>query len=200
MRVPSRRFGLVFGLILTLAPLSAANVSKQQAAVFARKLGEIAKPAPPAVKPGMRRTPVTEGELNSWFTFAAQPLLPKGVTQPQVTIIGNGKVGGQAIVDLGSVAKRRSSGDAFDPWSYLSGRVPVTVIGTLHTQDGVGRFELESADVSGVPVPKVLLQEMVSVYSRSEKTPEGIRLDDPFSLPANIQQIEVGQGRAVVVQ
>jgi hypothetical protein len=35
---------------------------------------------------------------------------------------------------------------------------------------------------------------------RTEKTPKGIQLDDPFTLPANIQRIEVGQGRAVVVQ
>ena len=87
-----------------------------------------------------------------------------------------------------------------DPWRLVGGRVPVNVTGTLHTKDGVGRFELESAEISGVPVPKLLLQEMVSFYSRSERTPQGVQLDNPFKLPANIQQIEVGQGRAVIVQ
>ena len=200
MRLRSLRLGLIFGLVLTLAPLSAANVSKQQADVFTRKLGEIAKPNPPAIKPGMRRTPVTEGEVNSWFAYQAAPLLPKGVSQPQVTIIGNGKVAGQAVVDLEAVGKKRGSGGLLDPWSYLGGRVPVNVVGILHTKDGVGKFELESADVSGLPVPAGLLQELLSYYSRTNEKPQGIRLDRQFTLPANIRQIEVGQGRAVVVQ
>jgi hypothetical protein len=40
----------------------------------------------------------------------------------------------------------------------------------------------------------------VSYYSRTPENPQGVRLDDTFSLPANIRQIEVGQGQAVVVQ
>ena len=200
MRYGSLRLGLIFGLVFTLAPLSAANVSRQQADVFTRKLGEIAKPNPPAIKAGMRRTPVTEGELNSWFAYQAAPLLPKGVSQPEVTIIGNGKVAGKAVVDLEAVGKKRGSGSMLDPWSYLGGRVPVNVVGILHTKDGVGKFELESADVSGLPLPAGLLQELISYYSRSEAKPEGVRLDRQFTLPANIRQIEVGQGRAVVVQ
>ncbi len=200
MRLRSFRSGLILALALTLAPLSAAVGTKQQADVFVRKLGEIAKPNPPAIKTGMRRTPISEAELNSWFTFAAQPLLPKGVTDPQVTIVGDGKVSGQAVVDLEAMAKRRPSGGMFDPFSLLGGRVPLTVTGVLHTKDGIGRFEIESTYVSGVPLPPFLLQELLSAYSRSDKRPQGLRLDAPFTLPASIQQIEVGPGRAVVVQ
>jgi hypothetical protein len=70
----------------------------------------------------------------------------------------------------------------------------------LHTQNGQGRFELQQAAVSGVPVPKALLQELVSYYSRTADAPQGINMDEPFVLPANIRQIEVGQGQAVVIQ
>jgi hypothetical protein len=147
-----------------------------------------------------RRTPVSETELNSWFAYRAQPLLPQGLTQPKITIVGSGRVIGGATVDLEAIAKRRGSGSALDVWSYLGGRVPVTVTGVLHTKDGVGRFELQAADVSGVPLPKTLLQEVVSYYSRTPDHPQGIRLDDAFELPASIRQIEVGQGQAVVVQ
>jgi hypothetical protein len=114
--------------------------------------------------------------------------------------VGEGKVAGKVTVDLGTAGKARGSGGMLDPWSYLGGRVPVNIVGILHTKDGVGRFELQSADVSGLPVPKLLLQELLSLYSRTPKTPDGISLDDQFELPANIRQIEVGQGRAVVVQ
>jgi len=33
-----------------------------------------------------------------------------------------------------------------------------------------------------------------------DKTPQGVRLDAPFTLPVNIQQIELKQGSAVIVQ
>ena len=82
----------------------------------------------------------------------------------------------------------------------MGGRVPVTVAGVLHTRDGMGRFEVQSAEIAGLPVPPSFLQELLSYYSRTPERPQGVRLDDTFSLPANIRQIEVGQGQAVVVQ
>lgn len=193
-------FASLLVVVLAWVGLGAGAVSRQQAEVFTRKVAQIAQQGEVARPAGNRRTPVTEGELNSWFAYRAQPLLPKGVTEPQVTIIGRGKIAGQAVVDLDAVAKRRSSGGAFDPWSYVGGQVPLTVTGVLHTQEGRGRFEMESAEVAGLPVPKTLLQELVSYYSRTPEHPQGIRLDDPFELPANIRRIEVGQGQAVVVQ
>jgi hypothetical protein len=148
----------------------------------------------------VRRTTLTEPELNSWFVYRAQPLLPTGVAEPKVTIIGNGKLLGNATVDLEAIGKKRSSGGSLDLWSYLGGRVPLSVTGILSTKDGKGRFELQSAEISGVPLPKSLLQELVSYYTRTPEHPQGVKLDEPFSLPASIKQIEVGQGQAVVVQ
>ena len=206
MAFPSRRLASALLVAAAFIPLQAATVSRQSADVFAKKIAQIQQQGMQAQASGdrraaaVRRTPVTEDEVNSWFTYRAQPLLPAGLSQPQVTIMGQGKVAGQATVDLEVVGKRRSSGGTFDPWSYLGGRVPVTVNGVLHTQDGRGRFELQSAEVSGVPVPKTLLQELLSYYSRTPDNPEGISLDEAFELPANIDKIEVGQGQAVVVQ
>jgi hypothetical protein len=193
---------LLLTSVLLLPALQAAATSRQQADSFSKKLTAIGQRGEQPARPGSaaRRTPVTETEVNSWFEFKSQPLLPTGLTQPQLTIIGNGKVTGGATVDLGEIGKRRSSGGALDLWSYLGGRVPLTVTGVLHTKDGRGRFELERAELSGIPVPKPLLQEIVSYYSRTDDHPQGVRLDDPFELPAGIQQIEVGQGQAVVVQ
>ena len=194
-------FGVFVAIALAAAGVQAGDVSRQQADSFAKKVAIITqRGVTPTPRPAQARTIVSETEVNSWFTYRAQEHIPKGVTQPQVTIIGNGKVAGQAVVDLEAVGKKRSSGGLLDPWSYLGGRVPVNVVGILHTKDGVGKFELESADVSGVPVPAGLLQELLSYYSRTNEKPQGIRLDRQFTLPANIRQIEVGQGRAVVVQ
>jgi hypothetical protein len=84
--------------------------------------------------------------------------------------------------------------------SLIGGKVPVSVSGILHTRDGQARFEVQRAEMSGIPVPVTVLQEVLTYYSRSDERPQGVLLDDVFALPANIRQIEVGQGQAVVVQ
>ena len=76
----------------------------------------------------------------------------------------------------------------------------MTAVGDLHTDNGAGRFELQSATVGVVPVPKVLLQEIVAFYSKSPSNPGGISLDDQFVLPARIREIQVERGQAIVVQ
>jgi hypothetical protein len=87
-----------------------------------------------------------------------------------------------------------------DPFYYMGGRLPVAATGVLRTTGGVGRFELESADVAGVPVPKMVLQQIVTYYSRAAGYPAGLSLDAPFELPARIQEIRVDSGQAIVVQ
>jgi hypothetical protein len=190
----------IVALSVAVAQGADAKLSRQNADSFQQKIMVIAAGERATVKTAPRRTPLTESELNSWFAFHAQPLIPQGVADPKISIIGNGKLGAEAIVDLDAVAKRKATGGVLDPWGYIGGRVPVSVTGILHTKDGVGRFQLESAEVSGVPVPKTLLQELVAYYSRTENHPNGINVEAPFELPAGISRIEVVQGQAVVVQ
>ena len=187
--------------------LHAASVSRQDADVLSKKLtaiverGGAARPGT-ATKPGataVRRTTLSENELNSWFAYKAPAYLPAGVTRPTVTIIGNGAVKGAAVVDLDKVAKTRRGG-VLDPLSFLGGQLPVTVTGKLSTKDGQGRFEMQTAEIAGVPVPSTLLEEVIAYYSRSSDPADRIRLGEPFELPANIRQIEVSPGQMVVVQ
>jgi hypothetical protein len=201
MRVLSARAAFAVGLLLTVASLrAAAPLSKQQADLFSQKIAQIAAQGETPQKQGAHRTPVTESELNSWFTYAAKPLLPAGVTDPRIAMLGAGKLTGQAIVDLDVIAKRKATGGTFDIWNLISGKVPVNVAGTLRTKDGTGTFDIDSADINGVPVPKTFLQEVVSYYSRTPKNPQGMKIDDAFALPAAIRQIDIGTGQAVIVQ
>jgi hypothetical protein len=186
--------------VLGLTLAHSAAISKQQADDFDRKVAVINRHATGEEAPGVRRTSFSEAEVNSWFAYGGRDRLPVGVVAPKVTIVGNGLVRAEAIVDLEAMARRRSTGRTLDPWSYLGGRFPVTASGTLRTQNGKGRFELDQAAVSGVPIPKAVLQDMVSYYSRTTDAPDGLRLDEPFELPARIRQIELRQGQAVVVQ
>lgn len=197
---------VIVALAAAVSALDAATTSRQQAAAMAKKIAVIKQHSQASQatraqgKAAARRTPVTEGELNSWFAYSEEPVLPTGVVDPQVTILADGRMRGEATVDLETFSKRRSSRSALDPWNFLGGRVPVVVTGTLKTKDGQGRFEMDEAHLSGIPVPNALLQELVSYYSRSSSQPQGIRLDGEFPLPANIKQIEVGQGQFVIIQ
>jgi hypothetical protein len=196
---------LLCGLLggAAFAALQAAAVSEQQAEAFDKKMAIVRQQGTSGIRgqsPGPRRTPFTETEVNSWFAYRSGDVMPSGVSDPRITIVGNGKLTAAATVDLETIAKRRSSGRTLDPWSYLGGKLPVTLTGVLRTQNGIGNFELQEAAVSGVPVPTSVLQDIVAYYSRTADDPEGVRLNDPFKLPSQIKQIEVGQGQAVVVQ
>ena len=188
-------------MLAAVVTLEAANVSKQQAESLLRKVSLIEAQAS-RVRPGApaQRTTLSENEVNSWFTYHAHEHLPAGVTRPRLTLVGNRKVIGTATVDLDAVAKSRASGGTFDVWNLVGGRVPVTVTGLLHAQGGRARFELQQADVSGVPVPRWMVEEMVTHYSRTPDRPKGVRLDQAFELPAGIRQIDIAPGSAIVVQ
>src|SRR6266540_345991 len=102
--------------------------------------------------------------------------------------------------DADQLRRQKNPTSLLDPMNYLAGRLPVTATGLLRTSNGMGRFQLESASVSGVPIPKLLLQEIVSYYSRTPDKPSGISLDDAFALPARIREIQVERGQAIIVQ
>jgi hypothetical protein len=147
-----------------------------------------------------RRTVVTEPEVNSYLTYKLTPTFPAGVTEPSVKLAGQGRMSGRAVVDLDAVRQKQSSGGWLDPMAYLAGKLPVTATGTLTAKDGTGRFVLESAEVSGVPVPKALLHQIVSYYTRSADHPSGINFEQPFDLPVSIRSIDIQTERAVIVQ
>jgi hypothetical protein len=153
-----------------------------------------------ASRPVPARTIVTEEELNSFLALDAREQLPVGVAEPSVEMLADGRVVAHAIVDLDAVRKQRSSGGWLDLSSYLRGQVPVSATGTLRAAEGMARFDLDSADIYGIRIPKSLLQEVVAHYSRSSENPRGLDIDAPFPLPARIRAIEVRRGQAIVLQ
>jgi hypothetical protein len=198
---PAVRVLCVVAVIATAAQISAqAKLSSQDATRFAAKLVQIEKNSVVPRKAGAARsTQVTDTEVNAYLKFLAGSQVPVGIVEPALHGAGNGRITGRAIVDLDAVRTQKKRAWT-DPLAYLTGRLPVTAAGTLTTTAGVGRFQLESAEISGVTIPKSLLQELLSYYSRTPENPAGIDMDKPFELPAAIQEIRVGQGSAVIVQ
>lgn len=194
-------------LICTLAFVAGAaglsaqpKLSKLDATRFAAKLAQIEKNSLTPRKSGVgRSTQVSDTEVNAYLRYLAGPQIPVGIAEPDLRGVGNGRVTGRAMVDLDAVRTQKKRSWT-DPLGYLMGRLPITAAGTLTTGKGVGRFQLESAEISGVTIPKSLLQELLSYYSRTPEDPDGINMDEPFTLPAGIQEIRIGQGTAVIVQ
>ena len=169
-----------------------AEVLKQKfAAISNRAEARVRRPA---------RTTLTEKEVNAYLAYETADDLPAGVVEPTLSILGADRVTGRAVVDLDQVRKERNPTSLLDPVRYLRGRLQVSATGLVHAINGMASFELEAADVAGVPIPKFLLQEILSYYSRSPERPSGISLDDRFALPAGIREIQVLRGQAVVIQ
>ena len=214
--------GVVLALSLTLAAQlsSQSRFTKQDADRCEGKLGRItafantgtpstAKAAStsstatsassPAAAAKSQTTQLTDTELTSYIRFNLREQVPVGIVDPTLNALGDGRVSGGALIDLDGIRKSRQRGWT-DPLSYLTGQMQLTAAGVLVTQNGVGRFQLESAQIAGVTIPKSMVQELLSHYSKSPDNPSGISLDDPFELPARIKEIRVGRGEAMVVQ
>jgi hypothetical protein len=196
----TRRTVVAAAALFSVSLAAQATLTKQDAARFETKLAQIVQQgATPRSPRGSRNTQVTDAEVNAYLKYAAGKDVPVGIVDPMLSALGNGRVGGRATVDLDVVRTQKKRGWT-DPLGYLTGRLPVTAAGTLTTQNGVGKFQLESAEISGVTIPKGLLQELLSYYSKTPQNPAGINMDDPFQLPAGIREIQVGRGSATIVQ
>ena len=189
---------LVAGQSATDNTLSKANGDRFQA-----KLARIVEtgntPRSKAKPRAAVTTQFTDIELNAYLRHNLKDEIPVGILDPSLQAVGDGRVSGRAIVDLDAVRKQKQRG-WLDPVGYLSGRLPLTARGRLTTQDGMGRFQLEGAEINGITVPKMFVQELLSYYSRTAEKPDGINMDDPFELPAQIREIRVAAGSTTIVQ
>lgn len=175
------------------ARTEADRVIDKLAAIITR--GESAAPRPaPAL-----RTTFTEREVNAYFRIHGPAFLPEGVIEPRLTFDRAGRVQARAIVDLDQALKPKERG-WLDPLAWVGGKMEVMGTGTLQASNGLGVLTIDAVTLGGVAVPRTVLQELVSYYSRSPEQPAGFRLDQPFELPSAIRAVETTPGRAVIVQ
>ena len=193
------KWPLLLAAMTLTSSAQSAGLTPQLADAFERKIVLVQRQAEQQAAKG-RATSFSQAETNSYLKFKAAELLPKGLQQPELTMIGNGKVSGQAVVDLDVVREKSSSGGWFDPTSYLTGKLPVSASGRIVTWDGKGKFELETATINGIPLPKSLLAQMVNFFTRTADNPRGSSIDDTFELPANIRRIDVNASSWVTHQ
>ena len=145
-------------------------------------------------------TTFTENEVNHILAVHMKEMMPNGLSDPRVTLVGNGALVAQVVVDMDEYKRRRKGRGRLGPLTLMSGKLPVTARGTLQTEEGQGRFKLHEAEVNGIPLPAPLVREMITSLSRSRRNPEGYDIEKPFALPANIRNVIINPNEAVVAQ
>jgi hypothetical protein len=186
-------------LILYASSSFAVALSRQDGDRLQAKIDAMIKNAA-ITPPKAGQFVIPEKEANSYLVFNLKEKMPKGLTNPEITMIGDGALAARVLVDMDEVKQRRQSRSLIDPLNYLSGQVPLNARGILRTREGRGQLYLRSAEIGGVPLPKPLLQELVSFFSRTPQNPNGFDIDAPFDLPSKIREISVKSGESVVVQ
>src|ERR671913_627407 len=189
----------VFLLTLCATSSFAIALSQEDGNRLQAKIDAIVKNAA-ADPPKARKFSIAEREVNSYLVFNLKEQIPKGLAEPEITMVGDGALTARVLVDMDEVKRRRQSRSVIDPLNYLSGQVPLNARGLLRTREGRGQFYLRSADIGGVPLPKPVLQELIGFFSRTPQNPTGFDIDAPFDLPSKIREISVGAGESVVVQ
>lgn len=137
-------------------------------------------------------TIIEEGEVNAYIAHYLQTEIPPGIDTPTLRILGDNRLSATATLDLDAMNASRPPSDGFDPIRVLTGRLPAKVAGRLVTENGSGRFELESAELGGIPLPRALVAQLVRRYD--------VNIDDPFDLPSSIREIKVEPGQVTVLQ
>lgn len=172
------------------SPQDADNLEKKVAAIIQHAVTTDATP---------RRTTVTEREVNSYFKFQGAQHLPVGVVEPVVTIEPSGRVTARATVDLDAVrtAKARMM---TDPLAWVKGKLQLRAAGFLRAAGGQGTIQVESATLNESNVPKQMLQELITFYTKTPENPAGFNLDQPFALPQKIQRVEFQRGAVIIYQ
>ena len=192
----------MLAILLSVSGLRAQQpLTKQDSESLQRKLAAIeARGAqPPTNGATPLRTSMTEREVNAYFKYDGKNHLPTGVADPQITIADNGQVEAKAIVDMDAVRKAQSS-VLLDLIAAVTGSVEVRAAGRLQAADGKGTLVIDHTSIGGIPVPKSVLQSVITHYSKTPDLPDGFNLDKPFDLPAAIRSVETQRGTAVIIQ
>ena len=175
-------------------PLTAAD-GRQLEAALARILLNAAIP-----RGGReRRVVITERAVNGFLRFQGADDLPPGLTGPELRMQAGGRLRVTAVVDLDAVREQQSPG-RFNPLRFLGGRLPVTAVGIVRSAGRTLTLDIESAQVGSLPVPATLVAELVRIYTRSDRYPDGIDVSEPIPLPSGIDAVHVERQRMVVVQ
>lgn len=107
---------LVAAVVTTVAWADQLQLSRRDADSLQRKLAAITQNAVlRAPREEARATTISERELNAYLRYSAASEIPAGVVDPYVTILGDGRVAGRALVNLDAVRAQKARGWGIPP-------------------------------------------------------------------------------------
>ena len=141
---------------------------------------------------------LTQGELNSYLNLTYAEKLPRGLRDVEVQL-DRDRILAKGLVNIERVkGKVGEGGGSWGPLSFLSGDVPVEVMGKLTAKDGFGVVQWESVYLSSMRVPISVLEQLVLSATRTEENPEGFDIRAPFRLPYSVDRLRLEPGRALL--
>jgi hypothetical protein len=140
---------------------------------------------------------LTERQINSFVNLSLGDRIPPEVSDFELRLLP-GRLIAHAVVDLDRLKDKLPEGTGLSLLSLLSGPVPVDLRGRLEGADGMGRFALEEATVSGVGVPPSVLSQLVSLATRTVEHPTGLDIAAPLPLPWTARGFRLDAGRLLV--
>ena len=199
---------IVVGLLLIAAHAAAppdamptaprgAAVSWDQANSLTRKLETIEKRRlEKSRKP--QTVLFTQGELNSYLNLTYAEKLPRGLRDVEVRL-DRDRILAKGLVNIERVkGKVGDGGGSWGPLSFLSGDVPVEIMGKVTSKDGFGVVQWESVYLSSMRVPTSVLEQLVFSATKTEENPEGFDIRAPFRLPYSVDRLRLEPGRALL--
>ncbi len=149
-------------------------------------LETIAKKAPAPA--GTERTAaISQRELNhyiAWRLTREKTTVVSGLT---IELLGNDHVAGKMRFDAARLNLDVLLGEALD----------FDFKGVLVTRERAGRLDLISLSLCGQPVKPQVLDYVLAAAALNRESAAG-RLEDWYALPAGVERIAVGKGRAVL--
>jgi hypothetical protein len=140
---------------------------------------------------------VSQRQLNSYVNLSLGRSIPQGVTDLEIDLQKD-RLGARAMLDLDRVKQKLPNGAMSGVLAFLTGTVPVELVGRVRSVNGTGQVEIEQATVAGVSVPASMLAQVVSLSTRSQTQPAGFDILATFRLPWTARQIRLEPGRAFV--
>ena len=183
------------------APPAAPSPTAYSAALadgLSQKLDVLLRRSQLKKPPREKTVTVSEPELNSYLNLTLGPKMPKGVTDVVVRFERDRLVA-RALVDLAEVQGKIPSGSLGGLLSFLSGKVPLEARGRLDAaEDGFGAFAIEEVNISTVPVPVTVVEQLVTSATKTAETPHGFDVHSPFRLPYDLKRVRIQPGQALL--
>lgn len=185
----------LLALAQAAAPGRPAGTPRDIAQALSRKIAEFEARHKAGQPPLEKRVLVSDAELTAYLNLLSK--LPPSLSDLDVRFERE-RIQARGLLDLDQLQGKLQSGGALSAFTFLSGRVTVSIKGRLQSEDGFGTFLPEEVTVGSLPLAASVLEQIVAAATRSADSPQGIDILAPFRYPFGVRQVRLSPGRAIV--